>query len=247
MRLSDFGFPFPCSFDLGLLRLDIGRNCVVLKRADRDYPHVTLFYEKNRKLGCWWLHITEHPRKRREELAQLKEHHGPQAESRLNGFLLPQVAPLLRPICIEELQAEGWDAIVPDLDFVKSFVGSIVLGRTIDLTRVEEPQNVDRFFDDLARCAIALDDIPQCSAGAVIWLVQVTETGEIESGNLIRSPLEASGSDWFFCPMGVLKPDPASMLRALTPQVFEVLSRISVALDVPLNLAADSEDDEVAA
>lgn len=235
VNISDFGFPFPLSIDLGLLQLDFGPKCAVLKRKDREFPHVTFFYAKNRRERCWWPHITTEDG-RHEELGRLNYRHGREFERRMFGALIPRAATVMRPTALDVLQDEGWVAIRADLNFLRTLVSTVVVGRFVDLSLLDEPDAVDRLIDAFIECEVELDALG--SEVRDTPLARVVDE-RLEKAHLYRNPFGQSG--WYFAPEGAWSFEPLDFVRTIAPEILAPLERVAEVLEVPLNF--DSADE----
>lgn len=237
-------FPFPCVLDFGLLTVEISRNCVVLKRAHQQYPHVTLFYEPRKSgggRGCWCPHVTWYVggRRRHEDLARWRPEHAKAASERFHAALLPRFCSVLHSVTLEQLADENWILVEGTEAIVRAYVGLLLEGRkTLVFDRLED---IDASLPDgpLGEALQASLRHPTELVGmrpsGPLWAFRLDETGCGAGAVLHGFALDENGpTSWFLAPQDILDATPEEMLHHVMPGLYEHMWRVFDILELPL-------------
>lgn len=236
--MDNYPFPFPCVFDLGMLRVEVGRHCVVLKRPDREYPHVTQYYQRHPEKGRWWLHATWRRRgggKQRFGLAEWDEARACDFQSRVEHALVPRVQSVLRPISSNELQEREWWVFVPSVQLLAEVLQHVVRNRNVICFQaleelLEGPEGDELIAELLARHTESAHSVRRPGNYPAFRIGE----GEPESGFLYAYELDKGEISWFFMPHDWLEADFQEMVHLVAPGLVEVMQRIAEVLEIDI-------------
>lgn len=234
--MNSYSFPFPCVLDLGLLRIELGRNCVVLKRADREYPHVTQHYRPHPEMGRWWLHATWRRRgggKERFGLAEWDESRACEFQDRFEHILAPRVQCVLRPLSSSELLEQEWRVVVPSVELVEEILQHVVRNRNVICFQALEdllngPDGGEIFADLLVRHTETAESV-RCPGSYPAFRISEDEH---ESGFLYAYELEKGKLSWFFVSHDWLEAELTETIQAIAPGLLDIMKRIAEILEI---------------
>ncbi len=231
----------PLYFELGLLRVEFSKSCVALKRKDREFPHVSLFYEKKPNCVYWWPHITWAPsgRDRHEELGRLYDSHGIEIEQRLQASFFPRFQAVLRPTSLGDLHDDGWLVIMPSFGLVSGLFQRIIArSRLIVLDELEKLLQHDEMavwgplFDLLVENAVDPISLKDYRPTSCLGLARAKDN-RIDEGFLYGWDFGGT-INWFMTTGHWMDLSPDEMMRIYMPNFMEVFTRILDVLEIPI-------------
>jgi hypothetical protein len=240
-------FPFPCVLDFGLLSLEIGRNCLVLARKDRYFPHVTLFYEpkpSGKGKGHYWPHVTKRDKCgniRHIELARWKPDSAKHVEQQFRSQILPRFQSIVRPTSIEQLADENWILIAPTMAIVEVFVNAMLEGRKFIFERlgslVGNP-GAGPFWEALFDSMVEPTSLRHAACPDPYVAIRFDDEGNILDRGMLNRFKWGGAPSWYLVPMDLECLTPDEMVRTMFPAVFEFMDKVSEVLELPLPIRA---------
>lgn len=237
-------FPFPCNLDFSLFRMEISRNCIVLKRRDKQFPHITLYYQPRpdgKHRGCWCPHVTwlSGGRRRHEDLARWRPEEAREATERCRKALVPRFMSVLRPVTVEQLIDESWLLFAPNDAVVQAYVDALLEGRTFFFERLENIK--ENFLEGPIGRALEASiihplELVDAEPSAAIAALRIGNDGDkLESGMLHGFRVGERGAvSWHLAPMDFLGMTPEEMVHLTMPNLFEVMWKVADVLDLPI-------------
>lgn len=229
-------FPSPRAIDLGVVRIEFNKQCVVFKRPDREFPHVTQYFTKNHDRDAMWLHLTDKGRwgrKVRTTLVDWDETASLSFANTFTGLLVPRVQGFLRPASLEQMRDDGWLALVPGPDLLTAYAKVLLHKRSLCLWRLENLLQSPDGEDLLHSMCEHLVEPVQLRAPGNYLAIRVKDD-IIESGYLQAYRLAPGFHSWFFLPREWLSIDDTEFFETLAPGLLNAMQKIFDALEIDL-------------
>jgi hypothetical protein len=243
--MASFPFPFPCTIDLGFANLDVGNNCLVLKRKDREYPHATFHYRQKPGCAYWWPHIRWSPKKRPTPLGEIRAEDAEAFMRRFDDVIAGSFERLYRPTTLADLGDDGWRLAEASDDLLEAWVDITRVGtRTLAVESLaENPAGVLEFLRLVRRRAVDPRKlIGSRPSSKLLYAVRGPLKKLEQTLACWRDPGKDS-LDWYLADFGKFRPgtilgvQPDDLFRDIAPELLHALDRIAEALELPVKPA----------